>query len=247
LLRAWLLRACLRAAAGRGLVWVRVGAVARVRRFRPEKFFFINQVVNRWIHPPLAAATQRLVLSQLRYGGWAWSMFGSSILLTYPPARRAASRAPPYLLTPPASTRVTDVTVAHEPASSGRCFLLVRAAPLHQPNHQPARALEANVAATLPPHDAAFLVSLATICTGPFLLLAPRGHRLRRAGSPAARRLARTNELTALLTYPSRASGSPAARPPLTYLPPSASGGLRPPAYLLTPYPPRPPTIPKLR
>jgi hypothetical protein len=146
-------------------------------------------------------------------------MFGSSILLTYPPARRAASRAPPYLLTPPASTRVTDVTVAHEPASSGRCFLLVRAAPLHQP----ARALEANVAATLPPHDAAFLVSVATICTGPFLLLAPRGHRLRRAGSPAARRLARTNELTALLTYPSRASrrGAQAARRALRVCPKS--------------------------
>jgi hypothetical protein len=150
----------------------------------------------------------RLVLSRLRYVKWEESMFWSSILLTYPPARRAASRAPPYLLTPPASTRVTDVTVAHEPASSGRCFLLVRAAPLHQP----ARALEANVAATLPPHDAAFLVSLATICTGPFLLLAPRGHRLRRAGSPAARRLARTNELTYLpLARFGLACGSPAA------------------------------------
>ena len=32
----------------------------------------------------------------------------------------------------------------------------------------------------------------------------------------------------------------------LTY-PPCASGGLRPPAYLLTPYPPRPPAIRKLR
>ena len=57
-------RACALRLAGRGLVWVRVGAVARVRRFRPEKFFFINQAVNprndrvnRWIHPPLAAAT----------------------------------------------------------------------------------------------------------------------------------------------------------------------------------------------
>jgi hypothetical protein len=41
LLRVWLLRACLRAA-----VWTvsssgRVGAVAGVRRFRPQKFFMI--------------------------------------------------------------------------------------------------------------------------------------------------------------------------------------------------------------
>ena len=42
LLRAWLLRACLRAAMPMGRVGSSgcVGAVARVRRFRPEKFFY---------------------------------------------------------------------------------------------------------------------------------------------------------------------------------------------------------------
>ena len=39
LLRVWLLRACLRAAVAGGPSSGRVGAVARVRRIRPEKFF----------------------------------------------------------------------------------------------------------------------------------------------------------------------------------------------------------------